>query len=317
MDDRVSVIIVIEMHGLTSCWCNSPTLYGETLLNHVQVPAQRPPVASGTTSGTLSDDTHEGTSPPALKTHGKHARDDDETEQPEKKSRLAGATPQVDEGVFIDNDEVRDDMDIDLELSQPKRGAKRQANVDEDEGIEYLRESGRDKRARKVSQQVPGQSDEEMVEATAESDDEVPEMVPLQRGKKRDRDEAGSTFGGDESVIDEDDGHKSRRRRKRRTMARNLEDPARGQKRTRGDASEESDEGPDRPKRRDTRGQRDNRDADVFDAPLSNDPSCKGRRIGEEWEVNGVHYQVGPNGQRLRQELVKKSRTRFPMVRHI
>lgn len=269
--------------------------------------------------GTLSDDSRNGASPPALKTHGKHARDDDETEQPEKKSRLVGATVQVDEGVFIDGEEVHDGMDVDVEVSQPKRGAKRQANNDEDEGIEHVRENGRDKRARKVSrEQAPEQSDEEMG-APAESGDEVPEMVPLQRGKKRDRDEAGSTFGGDESVIDEaesDDGHKSRRRRKRRTMAKNIEDATRGQKRSRDEASEESDEEPDRPKRRDTRGQRGNRDFDVFDAPLSNDPLCKGRRIGEEWEINGIHFKVGPNGQRLRQELVKRSRTRFPMVRH-
>ena len=99
-------------------------------------------------------------------------------------------------------------------------------------------------------------------------------------------------------------------------MAKNIEDATRGQKRSRDEASEESDEEPDRPKRRDTRGQRGNRDFDVFDAPLSNDPLCKGRRIGEEWEINGIHFKVGPNGQRLRQELVKRSRTRFPMVRH-
>ena len=36
--------------------------------------------------------------------------------------------------------------------------------------------------------------------------------------------------------------------------------------------------------------------------------------IGEEWENNGVRYKIGPNGQRLRQALVKKARQKFVMV---
>jgi hypothetical protein len=38
------------------------------------------------------------------------------------------------------------------------------------------------------------------------------------------------------------------------------------------------------------------------------------REIGEEWESNGVRYKIGPNGQRLRQALVKRARQKFVMV---
>ncbi|TFY56571.1 hypothetical protein EVJ58_g7564, partial [Rhodofomes roseus] len=292
----------------------SATLVEEPVVRHyVHTPAQREADSSATISpGTLSDATGNGTSPPALKTQGKHAREDDEAEKPEKKSRLAG---EVDEGIVVDGD---DDMEVEVEVVQPKRGAKRQADVDDDEGIEHVRTSGRDKRVRRqVRERAYDASDEEMAEVQPTDEDEVTEMQPVYRGKKRDRDEAGSTFGGDESIADEldsEDGRKSRRRRKRRAMAKKVEDPVRGQKRSRDDASEESEEEPERPKRRITRRQRGNRDPDpLFDAPLSNDPLCKGRRIGEEWEVNEIRYKVGPNGQRLRQDLVKRSRTRFPM----
>ncbi|KZT72487.1 hypothetical protein DAEQUDRAFT_808945 [Daedalea quercina L-15889] len=305
-----------------NAWQTGPsaTLVGDAVIrDYVRPSAQREPASLATIlPGILSNPAGKDPSLPTLKTHGKHARDDDETEQPEKKSRLAGTVQEVDEGIVVDGD---DTMDVDLEVVQPKRGAKRQADVEDDEGIEQTRASGRDKRARKVSRgqasELSGE-DEAMPEAQVESDgDEATEMQSVQRGKKRDRDEAGSTFGGDESVVDDvesDGGHKFRRRRKRRAMAKNTEDVGRGQKRTRDDAEEESEES-DRPKRRDTRRQRGDRDLGFFDAPLSNDPLCKGRKIGEEWEVNGINYKVGPNGQRLRQELVKRSRIRFPMPR--
>jgi len=53
------------------------------------------------------------------------------------------------------------------------------------------------------------------------------------------------------------------------------------------------------------------------DSPVSSDPLCKGKKIGEEWEVSGVRYKVGPNGDRLRLSLVKKERSKFIMVRSL
>lgn len=134
--------------------------------------------------------------------------------------------------------------------------------------------------------------------------------MEVSRGKKRDRTEAGSSFGGDDSVLDDDE--KPQRRRRRRISTKATQSSFRGQKRTRDlhslDSDDSDSEAPQRPSLRKKRGRRSQ------DEVVSNDPLCKGRRIGEEWESNGVRFKVGPNGQRLRQELVKKSRTRFPMV---
>ena len=89
-----------------------------------------------------------------------------------------------------------DDMEVD-EASpvQPKRGAKRLASVDDDEGFESSQAIGRDKRPRKASREDS--------------------LIRVVRGKKRDRAEAGSTFGGDDEIGGEvNDGHRSQRRRR-------------------------------------------------------------------------------------------------------
>ena len=204
----------------------------------------------------------------------------------------------LDEEQAADAD-VDDDMEIDeVSPAQPKRGAKRLASVDDDEGFESSQAIGRDKRPRKALR-----------------DDS---LLRAMRGKKRDRAEAGSTFGGDDEMEAEaDDSHRSQRRRRlgNKKSTGNL----RGRKRGREPESVESEDESDSPSKRAARhkrGKRSPREEDWTsdDGMISHDPLCKGRHIGEEWETNGVRYKVGPNGQRLRQTLVKKSRSRFPMV---
>ncbi|OBZ70370.1 hypothetical protein A0H81_09856 [Grifola frondosa] len=193
-----------------------------------------------------------------------------------------------------------EDMDVD-EVVPLKRGAKRAASREDDESIESTRSDRRGKRARKHARDTLGEKPDHEMDEEA---DEVPPLKPVPRGKKRDRTEAGSSFGGDESVNDEDE--RSRRHRKRRTVSKKVDATSRGQKRGREVDALESDEDRLDDSGRKKRGKR-SHDSEEIDA------ICGGRQIGEEWEVNGQHYKVGPNGQRLRQELVKKSRSRFPM----
>ncbi|CCL99403.1 uncharacterized protein FIBRA_01421 [Fibroporia radiculosa] len=275
------------------------------------------------TSATMSQSSSNDVLAASMKINGKHDRDEEPIPFSDKKSRVSKGRPVASSDDEIDDSERSDiGMEVDEEaLEPPKRGSKRSANVDDDESIEAIRANGRDKRARKVSRETASElSDLEMYDEDMDAD-ELGELEPISRGKKRDRDEAGSTFGGDGSMTDDDNDEgdgKSRRHRKRRTVWRkNLDTASRGQKRGRDVEAFDSDEDSDRPKRRDTRKKRGKKghapDNLTVDAPLSVDPLCKGRRIGEKWEVNGVRFKVGPNGQRLRQELVKKSRSRFPM----
>ncbi|KZT12596.1 uncharacterized protein LAESUDRAFT_746145 [Laetiporus sulphureus 93-53] len=204
-----------------------------------------------------------------------------------------------------------DEMQI-VEISLQKRGSKRVADAEDDASIEATRASDRDKRARKGSLEVViEQSDEEMDIEEDRDTNLSRQAQPASRGKKRDRSEAGSTLDREGSFgDDEDDGEqKVRRHRKKRATAQK-EPGSRGQKRGREAEESESEEESDSPKRRDTRKKRGKTD---FEDEISSDPLCKGRRIGEEWDANGVRYKVGPNGQRLRQALLKRSRSRFPM----
>lgn len=195
--------------------------------------------------------------------------------------------------------DVDDDMEVD-EASpvQRRRGTKRLASLEEDEGFESSKAIGRDKRARKVAHQ------------------EAKDM----RGKKRDRVEAGSTFGGDNSSVEDEGEDKHRSNRRRRLAQKKFLANIRGRKRVREPEVDSDDDDSDSPSKRSARhkrGRRSPKEGDFLsdDGMVSHDPLCKGRHIGEEWESNGVKYKVGPNGQRLRQALVKKSRSRFSMVR--
>lgn len=198
--------------------------------------------------------------------------------------------------------ESDDDMEVDRiapAASKDKRGAKRVASLGEDSF-----DSGRVNRGKRARR------------SRRDADDE--DVVVHSRGKKRDR---GSSFDQEESPADEED-EKPHRHRRRRVVShhKKASESSRGRKRGRDPESMDSDEESDSSSRRAGRYKRGkkasswNEDGDD-EGMISNDPLCKGRRIGEEWEVNGVHYKVGPNGQRLRQAFVKKTRSRFPMVR--
>jgi hypothetical protein len=241
-----------------------------------------------------------------------------------KKSRL-------DDEEFINGDE--DAEFDDAGDTAPKRGSKRVFG--EEEEIEEVSETKkfRGKRARKVSQEKTRQSHavDDNMDIDDEELDEVTELKS-RAGKKRDRAEAGSTFGGDDdSAVEldaEDDIKARRRRRKRRTVVKRKSEASdtRGKKRDRdsddernGQESEDASQGKVSRKKRGKRGS-DRHDKDyVSRSDISVDESNtsvrgKVRVIGEEWESNGIKYKVGLNGQRLRQTLVKQARQRFIMV---
>ncbi|KAI0347115.1 hypothetical protein BDW22DRAFT_1480801 [Trametopsis cervina] len=244
----------------------------------------------------------------------KHSLDDDDEEsgkgKESKKTRVEG-----DELIDGDEDagwhESDFDMDVDeASLPQVVRGSKRMADADEDEGFESGRAIRTDKRARKVSRGNDRDS---------ERSSHVSSLGGT-RGKKRDRAEAGAGHGG--THVEEEDDGRERAHRRRRVVSNNKKTGnGRGQKRGREVVSTESDdedisESPSRRAVRHKRGKRvlekgDTTDED--DGLVSTDPLCAGRRIGEKWESGGVHYKVGPNGQRLREALIRKSRSRFPM----
>ena len=199
----------------------------------------------------------------------------------------------------------------------PARGAKRLASPDdEDEFDDSFVTQRRDKRARKISREHPPiPEDDVMVDADA---DVMDESHTSPRGKKRDRGDAASTFGGDEDSLIDDSDDKHKRNRRRRTVSTRK---PRGQKRGRESHTFEggSDEEVEFSSTRGSRKKRGKKavaqeDTSFFDPPYSTDPLCKGRRVGEEWETGGTKYKVGPNGDRLQQALVKRKRPKYKMV---
>ncbi|KAI0368114.1 hypothetical protein BV20DRAFT_1114405 [Pilatotrama ljubarskyi] len=286
-----------------------PVLAGQGPLSREAVSSFTPSVPDGGAPRPSTGRPHTA----ARTLHGKHALDDEMdagSETLTKKSRVEGEE-------LIDGDEEpewqadADDMDVDHSVQLNKRGSKRMASPEDDEGLALSRTDRRDKRARKVSiDKFADAYDDDMDED--ELADDADNALGAARGKKRDRAEAGSTFGGDDYVFDDDE--KPQRQRRRRIVSSKLaQSSSRGQKRVRDLESYDSDDSEvGRSKREYTRKKRGKR-SDEDTVPVLNDPLCKGRRIGEEWESNGIKFKVGPNGQRLRQELVKKSRSRFPM----
>ncbi|PFH49253.1 hypothetical protein AMATHDRAFT_63529 [Amanita thiersii Skay4041] len=211
----------------------------------------------------------------------------------------------------------------------PKRGSKREFG-DADEAEDVLEsKKAREKRARRLllEEEVQSPSEEEMEIDMYEMDDEVGELDYVSRGRKRDRAEAGSTFGGDDD-SDSDDfvnfPETTRRSRKRRSILKKRSDAVinqRGTKRDRDIDDEPSDDGSDRDSLRVSSRKRRNRrnapspeqsdeDVSMDDSPAS---SSRARKIGEEWVTNGVRYKIGPNGERLRQALIKKARQKYHM----
>lgn len=243
-------------------------------------------------------------------------QESDEVE-PMKKTRVEG-----DE--FIDGDEDAEWQDQEY----GKRGAKRNfGDEDLDDNVQVRRPKG--KRARQFSiEHVPLAAGEDM-DIDGEEDDEVPELGENFRGKKRDRAEAGSTFGGeDDESSGNEDAKSRRRRRKRRTVSKRKSDAGSsiGKKRDRDledvDETMEVDTKLISRKKRDKRtslagrGDDDQRSGgDISPDESLTSVQSRARQIGDEWESNGVKYKIGLNGQRLRQELVRKERQKFVMVR--
>jgi len=241
----------------------------------------------------------------------KRAHDNEGNHGPEtsKKSR-------VDSDDLIDDDDELELLEEEDELEPAQRGSKR--TFDSDEEADYMRTDGRDKRPRNMSRaQTPEDQEMEDVE------DDVAELHPVPRGKKRDRAEAGSTFGGDdeEEALDEHDDRSHRHRKRRTVRPRKSDGSSRGRKRDRDPESPASDGsigGSHRHSERTSKKKKGGKKASpvaVSDAlESSQDPLCKGRKIGEEWESNGVQYKVGNEGERLRLTLVKKARSKYSMV---
>lgn len=247
--------------------------------------------------------------------HGKRGLNEDEYSGDEKEVKKSRLDSDIGDDEDIDDTEYAPyyEMEVDRELPGPSRGSKRAAAREDDEGFETERIHRRGKRARRVS----GNKSNESTDQDMEETDDIVDLTSIPRGKKRDRVEAGSSFGGDDSGIEDDLDEKPRHHRRRRVHSgRKSDTTQRGQKRSR-DMDESDEEDTDGSGRRATRQRREQQSSEggsTDDRMVSHDPLCKGRRVGEEWEVNGVKYRVGLNGQRLRQALVKQTRSRFPMV---
>ncbi|RXW25477.1 hypothetical protein EST38_g377 [Candolleomyces aberdarensis] len=229
--------------------------------------------------------------------------------------------PRVGGDQFIDGDEEPQWDDFETALSH-QRGAKRVFG-DEDSGAE----GSRDKRARKVSLDKSGRMvyANEGMDVDDEMYDDVPDLLSPVRGKKRDRAEAGSTFGGDDSDSSQENEKHRQRRRKRRTVAKRKSDTGllNGNKRDR-DMDVDEEMGTPGRSRHHKKGKRhsiahhrdghnsDNSDVSIDDS-LASSTRSRHRKVGEQWESNGIRYKITRNGQRLRQALVKRARNKFVM----
>ncbi|KAJ3573013.1 hypothetical protein NP233_g2695 [Leucocoprinus birnbaumii] len=208
----------------------------------------------------------------------------------------------------------------------PQRGAKRYLFEEEENEEDLIERQPRDKRQRKVSLDKGIQADRDDLDMDIDEDeDEIDDLPYIQRGKKRDRAEAGSTFGGDDEdsgiELDSPDSKPKRHTRKRRTFSKRKSDiPIRGQKRDRDIEDEEIDLESDdensyvlRKKRGKRPTLRDDNSSEHSTSRSQTSSGSRNRAIGEEWTSNGIHWKVGPNGQRLRQALVKRSTQKFSM----
>lgn len=211
-------------------------------------------------------------------------------------------------------DVVGDEI-IDLSSPKPARGAKRQAASDED--IANTGSTGKKagKRARRQSRKLHETSNGDENDASMDVDS-------ISRGKKRDRTEAESSFGGDDDLAASGRGTKNRRHKRKSNASTDMDAimEARGTKRsyevesTLGSDDEVGSTSRSTLSRK--RGKLTGRDSisDVLMDGTVPDPACAGRKIGEEWHVNGETFKVGPGGRKQRQVLLRKRRSRFSMV---
>ncbi|TDL29631.1 hypothetical protein BD410DRAFT_780099 [Rickenella mellea] len=237
---------------------------------------------------------------------------DDNAEEVTKKSRIEGLEP-IDGDNEVDWKEYGGIPNSNNTEPDGQRGSKRQASPEDDHLLESTSKRNKDKRARKVSQEK--KPSRKVIAIDVDQPEDIESIV---RGKKRDRAEAGSTFGGDEDSPT-NIGKKARRRKRRSNLGDLVDVDTRGKKRSHGAGStvdSDEDENTDQKVKR-KKGKR--RTLEVGDGASSDEstavlePSCKGRKIGEEWESNGIRWMVGTDGRRRRQTLLRKRRTRYSM----
>ena len=210
--------------------------------------------------------------------------------------------------------DVVDDENVDGSPQKSTRGAKRQATSDDDVANTGSIGKKAGKRARRQSRKL-----QEVL--TEDEDVSSMDVDSISRGKKRDRTEAESSFGVDDSMT-------AGRSKKNRLQKRKSSGPtemenlvqSRGTKRSyEVESTLDSDDGSgsfSRPSTSRKRGKISGRDSssDISMDDVVPDPACAGRKIGEEWQSNGETFKVGPDGRRLRQVLLRKRRSRFSMV---
>jgi hypothetical protein len=219
----------------------------------------------------------------------------------------------------VDTERVGDvSMDISGGEASPghsiRRGSKRHLAATED-----ARKKLDHKKARRLSEK---RSFQDRYNEEDEDRDQLMELDMIPRGQKRDRAEADSTFGADEDSP-QTQGRKVRRR-KRKSGIETAEPDMRGTKRSLEVESTLDSDGDDRrsyvkiSRKRGKRRQPDESatDESMDDSSIQVDQACGDRRIGEEWHANGQLWRVGPRGQRQRQALIKKRRSRYSMVRY-
>ncbi|VDC06159.1 unnamed protein product [Peniophora sp. CBMAI 1063] len=197
------------------------------------------------------------------------------------------------------------DSPADLFVRKPKRSANPTSDENDSPSPELTRHN---KRHRKVSNKYISPSEPADVEM-----DDISALPPslVGRGKKRDRAEAGSTMGDEDAA---ELGVELHRRRRRKHRQSGLVPSTRGQKRDRASDVTSDDEsegnrlrGKSTRRRRDESSRNSSEDAMVEDEPVRVvlDPACKGRKVGDVWELHGKTYKVGPTGRRLTRSFIK------------
>lgn len=203
------------------------------------------------------------------------------------------------------------------------RGAKRQASSDTEEENSEMETRYRDKRLRQVSNgsQIEIDSDSDLDLDSSDSGEDSDDLMDLDytsRGMKRDRADVGSAFDSDEDVTLM--GKRPRRKgRKSSPIVLDPESPRRKRDRD-PEGTPESEEDVYRRKykllrRKFKRLQEESETSTDGSDVIKVEPFCKGRKIGQEWDSNGTHWKVGPDGRRQRQVILKKNRAMYTMVR--
>ncbi|KAF9226753.1 hypothetical protein BS17DRAFT_502327 [Gyrodon lividus] len=321
LDQRTNVLI--DAHGLRRRVAETTV----QLYEHHLLPGRRPVVNSPNSADRYNPNARYREvietvqEPPSIARKDIYINDD-ATEESRKRSFVDESDVEFEtmKKSRIDGDEQAD-WYAQYTETRPRRESKGSYDLRVESNYVYMNGQERPSHINDLRDEDHEPADEAMGDA---DEDEVTELRTVPRGKKRDRIEAGSTFGGD----DEEDAEnsKSTHHRKRRTISRRKSEiTTRGKKRDReaespqsegeGDGSESSRShvGRTSRKKRGKKATSDGGSNSLVDPRVSKEPLCGGRRIGEEWEAEGVQYKVGDKGERLRLALLKKARNKYPM----